>query len=962
MLQVLLSVALRVAALLLLTALAVRLLRDHSAGRRHFVMVLGALGALSIPVLTLLAPRWKVGVLPQRSSVVVAQRAVRSIVPAPVRAQLSRDVRAIVAPVAPLRRARAADVRALAPLAPAERIRPGEAVMDVGVVAGFDGPVVTSPAARAGRAARTSAADARLASASSPLGWRPSPALQLVLAWLFGASLLLSQLVIGMIRRTRLANSATDLLPAAWERSRARLRARGLFPERVRLYATARSSMPMTWGVLRPVVILPEHSEWTSDERDAALLHELAHVRRGDALWLTVLSVVRALHWYNPLAWWLCAEERLAREEACDDLVLDAGVRPSAYAEQLLGIVQAPTEWRTPAAALAMARPASLTLRLQSILRAEQPRDLPGVAMRALSIAGALFLAACIGTASPVRRGASSPSRDAALSESNRRAARGSAGATTSADAASSRSAVGVGGSAAAAISTTSGDDVAGSGSASGAGFAIGSSASSGAGTAAGSGDGRAAASGSGASADAPRVTSGYAYSYDTGVATAVRSSQQDCGNTRSRKTSSSHMTNSDGRTETITWSRNGCKIEVSARGEYQLAPSLDDLRSLSRGGSFVLSEDDGRVEREVRITPASDGTLDHRYRVDGENRSWDAEGKAWFAQVVLRLDRATAWAVDVRFPALMSRGGVDAVLGEIDLLEGDYARRVYFTRLASSAQLTSAQLVRVIDTAAQKIQSDYEMAELLIAASKQKAFDDPAQLSLARAASRIRSDYEKRRAFTALLTKDGLSAATVGEILAGTKGMDSDYELAELLIEVSSRYAIAPATRRYYLDALGTIQSDYEYRRVVTALAKRPPLPPDFTRDILDHAGAHVKGYELAELLITMNKSLAKDRALSLALLDAASHLDSDYEHGRVLKDLVDQRPDAEVVVQLLKQAPKIGSAYERAEVLLAVARTYRIEGTLHDAYVDAAQSIGSDYERNRALAAAASVRRVER
>ncbi len=252
-------------------------------------------------------------------------------------------------------------------------------------------------------------------------------------------------------------------------------------------------------------------------------------------------------------------------------------------------------------------------------------------------------------------------------------------------------------------------------------------------------------------------------------------------------------------------------------------------------------------------------------------------------------------------------------------------------------------------------------MAELLIAASKQKAFDDPAQLSLARAASRIKSDYEKRRAFTALLSKDGLSAATVGQILAGTKGMDSDYELAELLIEVSSRYAIAPATRRYYLDALGTIQSDYEYRRVVTALAKRNPLPAEFSREILGHAATHMKGYELAELLITMDKSAGRDRGLALALLDAAGHLDSDYEHGRVLKDLVAQRPDTEVVVQLLKQAPSVKSAYERAELLLAVARTYRVDGALHDAYVDAARSIDSDYERGRALAAAVG-RRVER
>lgn len=740
------------------------------------------------------------------------------------------------------------------------------------------------------------------------ISWRPAPALQLFLAWLFGASLLLAQLLLGVIRRRRLARTATDLLPAAWERSRARLRARGLFPERVRLYATPRSSMPMTWGIVRPVVLLPAQSDWTSDERDAALLHELAHVRRGDALWLTVLSLVRALHWYNPLAWWLCAAERLAREEACDDLVLRAGVRPSAYAEQLLGIVRQPNEWRTPAAALAMARPASLTRRLRAILRAEQPRELPGAAMRVLSVGALMLSVACIGTASPVRRVSQAATPDAAPSRAGESLGGGSARQplVQDVDARAPRSSGSVESGATAATPAMFGDGVAFGGSAALAGEASGSSEAHVAGSAARSIEAQSAfaasAVGGGASANdraasplgsgASSLGSGYRYDFSTPSA-AVDTRQQDCSATRSRKTSSSHSTNSEGRTETISWSRNGCRIEVNARGEYTLAPTLDDLRSLSRGGSFVLREDNGRVEREVRITSSADGTLEHRYRVDGETRPWDTEGKRWFAQVALRLDRATAWAVDVRFPALMSRGGVDAVLAEIDLLEGDYARRLYFTRLASSAQLSSAQLVRVIDSAASKIQSDYEMAELLIAASKQKAFDDPAQLSLARAASRIKSDYEKRRAFTALLSKNGLSPATFGEILAGTKGMDSDYELAELLI--------------------------------------------------------------------TMNKSVGKDRGLALALLDAAGHLDSDYEHGRVLKDLVAQGPDTEVVTQLLKQVPRVGSAYERAEVLLAVARAYRIEGALRDPYVDAARSIDSEYERNRALAAAVG-RRVER
>jgi beta-lactamase regulating signal transducer with metallopeptidase domain len=46
--------------------------------------------------------------------------------------------------------------------------------------------------------------------------------------------------------------------------------------------------------------------------------------------------LARAFHWFNPLAW--CALHRLdiEQEEACDDCVVDAGIRPSAYASELL--------------------------------------------------------------------------------------------------------------------------------------------------------------------------------------------------------------------------------------------------------------------------------------------------------------------------------------------------------------------------------------------------------------------------------------------------------------------------------------------------------------------------------------------------------------------------------------------------------------------------------------------------
>jgi len=106
-----------------------------------------------------------------------------------------------------------------------------------------------------------------------------------------------------------------------------------------RLLIGTENAVPMVWGVWRPRLLLPAGFEsWTAGKLRGVLLHELAHLKRGDPLALWTAQWVKALHWFNPLAWLTIRQLRADQERACDDAVLRHGVRASDYAQHLLDL------------------------------------------------------------------------------------------------------------------------------------------------------------------------------------------------------------------------------------------------------------------------------------------------------------------------------------------------------------------------------------------------------------------------------------------------------------------------------------------------------------------------------------------------------------------------------------------------------------------------------------------------
>ncbi len=94
---------------------------------------------------------------------------------------------------------------------------------------------------------------------------------------------------------------------------------------------------PVTFGVLRPVVLLPSALlDRPTEIRRAVLAHELLHVHRRDWAWLLLEEVVRAVFWFHPAMWWLISRVQLAREEVVDEMAVAITGRRRVYVEALL--------------------------------------------------------------------------------------------------------------------------------------------------------------------------------------------------------------------------------------------------------------------------------------------------------------------------------------------------------------------------------------------------------------------------------------------------------------------------------------------------------------------------------------------------------------------------------------------------------------------------------------------------
>lgn len=212
-----------------------------------------------------------------------------------------------------------------------------------------------------------------------------SPRAIAIAVWAAGVLVVLSRLAVGLVRARRLVRAAQFVETFDFAGR----------PVEVRISGTV--DTPSVTGLFVPVVLLPANaSSWSAERRRVVLAHELAHVAHHDCLANAIAQLAVALHWFDPLIWIAARRLRIERELAADDHVIAGGVIPSTYAEHLLAL--ATTGHLTPQGALAMAEPAQLSTRIQSLLAT---RTDASVTAKRLVAAGIVTLTAFVACATP---------------------------------------------------------------------------------------------------------------------------------------------------------------------------------------------------------------------------------------------------------------------------------------------------------------------------------------------------------------------------------------------------------------------------------------------------------------------------------------------------------------------------------------------------------------------------------
>jgi beta-lactamase regulating signal transducer with metallopeptidase domain len=805
------AAAVRGAVILLVALVATQLLRRRSAAARHAIWS-GAIAAqLVVLALGLWGPHWRVATPPAVADAV-----------APVMAIPSADG-----------------------ARPVSSVHSDVPTFDVGVRRGTD-----------------TAASAAMLPVHAPAA-SPAPPLAghavLLLLWLAGALFVVLRLAAGTVMVAMLARRGARVDDGHWL-SLAQKLANTLGIDRpLILMRGSAVAVPITWGIVYPIVLLPQDADgWTEERRRFVLVHEMAHVKRLDALTQLLGQIALALFWFDPLVWIANRRMQLEREHACDDYVLRHGTAPSQYAEELLEMVRSlGTPGHASAqpafAALAMARRSEFEGRMLSILDPVLDRHPLSRRGTMIGVLASLLVVIPLAAVQPYRVDAhetpastSTASADTDHLPESFKLSFHDVPAQQSAPQPASQSAV------------------------------------------------RPADSSAQLIAPFARAATALAAGRESlsrsmkKLATQV-STVQSCSSAQLGQTGSSTHVHSDsddgmGVVSYLSTSDGRC-AQASIVGKLTFNAGETDVTDMSSTAHALFRERTASDDRELTLYRADNGIV-HAYRHNGSDTAYDDDARRWFARFLPSVLQEVSVNVGPRVAHWRAEGGVSRVLTEIGAMHSSSAKRMHYEALLDEGHLTTEDTDHIVEHAAHDLTSSSDLSAILQKAAPALRHLGGSARTLSAAIAAIPSSSDRTsvlRTYGGTDNKDVLLA-----VMRVAKTIPSSSDLSELLEELAPRYlnGTDAELRAAFFDAAGVIPSSTDLRAVLEVAIAYVSRSEAHARAVLESARRITSSSDKADVLVHFaDAGGIRTPALRDQFMSVTSEMTSSTDMRRVLE-----------------------------------------------------------------------------
>lgn len=198
-------------------------------------------------------------------------------------------------------------------------------------------------------------------------------------------------------------------------------------------------------------------------------------------------------------------------------------------------------------------------------------------------------------------------------------------------------------------------------------------------------------------------------------------------------------------------WTGDGCEVRWRAVGSARPDPAGGAVALATASDSLELVVTGGSRPLRLRVHRESRGTVYDVVTADAG--AWRSDRPpAGLRDLVVELDRHTAFAVEERLPAIARSGGLPAVMREAAAMQGDHAAAVYLARAVELLAPPEREIRAVLAAARTHASNDYELGRLLgLVAARYGLRDEPDQEEFLRVAARLDARAAREDAIAAL-------------------------------------------------------------------------------------------------------------------------------------------------------------------------------------------------------------------